>query len=232
MRRTLVSLVSDQTIPNILAVHHFRPNELLFISTEAMEKRGKVKAIDTTLRMIGFNFPDGAIRKLIIQEDSILDCHRQLENWVSGREDEEFIVNLTCGTKIMSIAVYEFFKDYGSRMIYIPIPKNEFISPFPKKASFRAEPLALRLTVPNYLAAYGLKVTNLTKLEEYKREAMERASDAAYVVYNYESLKPLLQVLGDRLRRHRNDREHDLALGYGAANDSDLVVFLSNRDEV
>ena len=32
-----VCLVSDQTIPNILGIHHFSPDELLFITTEGIE---------------------------------------------------------------------------------------------------------------------------------------------------------------------------------------------------
>jgi len=225
MKTILVSPVSDQTIPNILAIHQFRPDGLVFITTEEMEKRGKVKAIETALRMLGLEYPDGAVQKLVVKEDSILDCHRQLDKWMTGREDAEFIVNLTCGTKIMSIAIYEFFKDYGSRMIYIPIPKNEYISPFPKKASTHTESLALRLSVPQYLAAYGLKVTNLAKLDGYKREAVERAFVAAYVVDNYEQLKPLLRVLGDRLRRYRDDREYDFRHGFEDATEAEREIF-------
>ncbi len=63
-----------------------------------------------------------------------LDCHRKIDRWIEGRENSEFVVNLTGGTKIMSIAAYEYFKDFSSKMIYVPIPKNEFITPFPKKS--------------------------------------------------------------------------------------------------
>ena len=45
MKTILVSLVSDQTIPNILAIHYHKPDELLFISTPAMEKNGKTACI-------------------------------------------------------------------------------------------------------------------------------------------------------------------------------------------
>ncbi|MCK5507705.1 MAG: hypothetical protein KAI50_04195 [Desulfobacterales bacterium] len=41
MKTILISLISDHTIPNILAMHHFMPDELLFISTTAMEKNGR-----------------------------------------------------------------------------------------------------------------------------------------------------------------------------------------------
>ena len=42
MKTILVSLVSDQTIPNILAIHHIKPDELLFITTKDMaEQKGQ-----------------------------------------------------------------------------------------------------------------------------------------------------------------------------------------------
>ena len=78
MKKVLVSLVSDQTIPNILAIHHFRPDGLLFITTEEMEKRGKFKAIMETLRMLGLDYPETCVQKLLVKEDSILDCHRNI----------------------------------------------------------------------------------------------------------------------------------------------------------
>lgn len=225
MKKVLVSLISDQTIPNILAIHHFKPDGLLFITTEAMERKGKYKATMETLRMLGLEYPSEEVGKLVVKEDSILDCHRKLEEWMTGREDSEFIVNFTCGTKIMSIAVYEYFKDYGSRMIYIPIPKNEFISPFPKRTATHAEPLPLRLSVPQYLAAYGLKVTNLPKLVDYKRESADRKELSAFIVAHYEQLKPFLGFAGDRLRKHRDDREYDFSTGFDEATDAERRLF-------
>jgi hypothetical protein len=225
LKNILVSLVSDQTIPNILAIHHFQSDGLLFITTEEMEKRGKFKAIMETVRMLGLEYPEDRVQKLVVKEDSILDCHRKIEVWIAGKEDAEFIINFTCGTKIMSIAVYEYFKDYGSRMIYIPIPKNEYIVPFPKKAHSHPEPLPLRLSVPQYLTAYGLKVTNMPKLQEYKCEAAARKDVAVFVVDNYECLKPLLGFLGDHLRKHRDDRTHDFRTGFDEATEAERSFF-------
>jgi hypothetical protein len=225
MNKILVSLVSDQIIPNLLAIHHFQPVELLFITTDAMEKKDKFRATMETLCMLGLDYPENRVQKLVVKEDSILDCHRKIEEWMAGREDGEFIVNFTCGTKIMSIAVYEFFKDYGSRMIYIPIPKNEYIMPFPKKAHAHPEPLPLRLSVPQYLTACGLKVTNGLKLQEYKNEAKTRKGIAEFVVSNYEPLKPLLGFFGDRLRRYRDDKEYDFSIGFDEATPAELEFF-------
>jgi hypothetical protein len=116
---TMVSLISEQTVPNILAIWHFQPERLLFVSTEKMEREQKVRDILATVNCrlkktykIGEN-----TQSIIVLEDSLLQCLRKLEEWIQGKEDERFIINLTGGTKLMSIAVFEFFKNYESKMI-------------------------------------------------------------------------------------------------------------------
>lgn len=218
MKNILVSLVSDQTIPNILAIEHFRPDELLFMTTVEMEGKGKVSAIKNTLDRMGLEYND-RISKVVIQEDSILDCHRKLDRWIMEREDSEFILNLTCGTKIMSIAAYEFFKDYSSKMIYIPIPKNEYIIPFPKKNPGKSIKLDLRLSVIQYLTAYGLDVLNEAKLNKYHEDAIRRKELSEWIVKNYEDLKNLFIWLSGNLRSHRDDdKGYDFTGNFSGAN--------------
>jgi Domain of unknown function (DUF1887). len=139
-----------------------------------------------TLDRLGLKYQHDSV---IVREDSILDCHKKLSKWIEEKEDSEFVVNLTGGTKIMSIAAYEFFKDYSSKMIYIPIPKNEFIVPFPKKQPAEPVKLDLRLSVIEYLTAYGLTVTNESHLSRYREEAIKRRELSAWIVENYDNLK-------------------------------------------
>jgi hypothetical protein len=200
-----VCLVSDQTIPNILGIHHFSPDNVLFVSTSDMEKKNKVKHMLQALMQIGLNYGN-RFQKIVVQEDSLLDCKKKLDEWITGREGSEFTVNLTGGTKIMSIAVYEYFKDYGSKMIYIPLGHNEFIMPFPKRASNTATPLTLRLKVADYLAAYGLSVTNEKKLAENHANAECRKNLTEWIVRNYDAIKFLLERFGEKLRKHRDDK--------------------------
>jgi len=206
MKKILVSLVSDQTIPNIIAIRHFCPDELLFVSTAQMEGKGKSGSIISSLKQAGFNFAVDCIHTLTVSEDLILDCHARIEEWMRGREDADYIINLTGGTKIMSIAVYEFFKDYGARMIYMPIGRNEFISPFPKRLSSQSERIECRLSVRDYLAAYNLRVTNEKTVAKTGGESRQRCELSSWMVANYADIKSLLERLGDKLRKYRDER--------------------------
>ncbi len=206
MKRILVSLVSEQTTPNILAIHHFDPAELLFISTQEMEKRHKTRHILDCLAGMGKDYTQHFVTIEII-EDSIHDCHRKLDEWIIEREDCDFTINLTGGTKIMSISAYDYFKDLESRrMVYVTFPKNEFITPFTKRTVNRATPLAVRLKVADYLAAYGLRIVNAAKLSTLAHEASARRELSRWMVEHYEKIKNLLVWLGGALRECRNKK--------------------------
>ncbi len=204
MKTILISIVSDHTIPNILAIHHFKPDDLLFISTIVMEKKNKVLSTLKALNRLSLEYKSDPV---IVREDSILDCDEKISNWIEGKKDTDFIVNLTGGTKIMSIAVYEFFKDYSSKMIYIPISKNEFILPFPKKKPGESVKLNLRLSVIEYLTAYDLTVVNESYLNHYREKAIKRKELSKWITNNYDKLKNLLMWLCNILRTHRNKKQ-------------------------
>jgi len=186
MKTILISLVSDHTIPNILAIHHFKPDELLFISTTKMEKKNKVSAILMTLDSLALGYKSNPV---IVREDSILDCHKKIGKWIEGKED------------------YEFFKDYSSKMIYVPIPKNEFIVPFPKKRPGEPVKLDLRLSVIEYLTAYGLIVVNESHLNRYREEAIGRKELSKWIAKNYNNLQNLLKWLCGILRDCRSKKQ-------------------------
>ena len=132
------------------------------------------------------------------------------------------MVNLTCGTKIMSIAAFEQFKDYGSKMFYIPIGHNEMVQIFPKRSTNQIIPLQQRLKVTDYLVAYGLTPQNRAKLADMEREALSRRDIAAWMVAEYPQLKNLLIWLGGALRTHRDDKKPFLLQGvFSDANETE-----------
>lgn len=223
MKTVLVSLVSDQTIPNILAIKHFVPDQLLFLTTEKMKKKKKTDAILTTLEMLGLNFQN-KYGEETVKEDSLLDCHRKIDRLVLGDENSKFIVNLTCGTKIMAIAAYEYFKDFDSRMIYIPIPRNEFIMPFPKRAPSKPIFLDTRLSVTQYLSACGLRVLNNKKLDKYIEDAESKKEVTEWIVKNYKKIKNLLVWFGSNLRKHRDDKSVNFSAKFSGASKEENVL--------
>ena len=201
-KKMMISLVSEQTIPNILAILHFQPENLLFVSTEKMQQQKKVEAILHTLKMRDMNFSPDNSQTLVVNQDSIKDCMDKLQDWAKeiNLHDFEIIVNLTGGTKMMAIGAYEVFKDYSCQMIYIPIPKNEFIVPHPPKSPAPPIELRFRLNVIEYLTAYGLSVLNEEKAKEQGEKAIKRFRKTAFIYEHYPELKDLLKFMCSKLR--------------------------------
>jgi hypothetical protein len=195
----LVSLVSDQTLPNILPILHFHPDFLLFLSTPQMEDKGKTGAILETLKERGSDWDYTSPERhllLTVQPDSIRELQRQASKWLDEEEANgrawQFVVNLTGGTKIMSLAAYDLFSDYKPRMVYQFIESNELISPFPKRQPDPPEKIQTRLTVAEYLKAYGLKMPNRHCWGEAKAAAQERRQLTFWIYANYQELVPYL----------------------------------------
>ena len=200
MKTCLVSLISDQTIPNILVAGHYVPDFLLFITTPSMEKKGKCSAILDVLKQRGHDYTH-AFKKIVVAEDSVDKIQSDVSVWLDSEGRQfRFIVNLTGGNKLMSIAAFDLFSGYDSVMGYVPIPRNEFLIPFPKKQPKEPVGLHERLTVREYLNAYGFTIDNEAALEKNKQEAFDRAPVSTFMFDNYETVKPLLKYLGGCLR--------------------------------
>ena len=161
MSNVLVSLISDQTIPNVLFIKEIeRMREdiclYLFISTDTMEKKGKTNSV---IQGSHINNSEIKIEVIKVIEDSIEDINSKLEDFAQEKLSDEdiFIVNLTGGTKIMSIGVHNFFKERKSTIYYLPIGKNIYRQIFPSLKQ-RERKLNFRIALKDYLISYGIDI--------------------------------------------------------------------------
>lgn len=153
MARTIVSIMSEQTIPNYIFIReHYRlGDKLMFISSKKME--GKVEWIVKTL---GFVLLD-PIQRVVFEEENDEEKWDKMTTLISSQlsKDEEYVVNLTCGTKYMSLVILQTFEKFKSKFHYIPYPKNYVLSPNDSKAN---SPITYRLGVEEYMKLYGLSI--------------------------------------------------------------------------
>jgi hypothetical protein len=225
MKNFHVCLISDQTIPNILSIWKFQPDFILFISTSQMEDKNKTHSIIETLKILDSKYDNVPFETITVDSNSISDCRRKLVDWLHGKEENKFVVNVTGGTKIMSLSAFEVFKEYQSEIIYLPFPKNEYSIIFPKKSDTALKPIELRLNVKQYLSAYGLKIFNEEKLVDKKQKAFERAELSAWIVKNYKNLLNLLERFGKELRDHRKDKTYEWHTDYKPENAQEVELF-------
>ena len=156
--KVIVSIVSDQTVPNVLFIKELGPaDKYFFISTLKMEESNK-NITDCIIDAAGIS--NKKIYKILVIEDSLLDIDSKLIEELVIEDEDIVSVNITGGTKLMSLGVYNYFSRNGAADIYyIPIGKNEIRQVFPLRKN-RIKLLEFRINLLDYLKAYGVKVNS------------------------------------------------------------------------
>jgi len=148
--KAFVSLVSDQTIPNVQLIKHLNDNETdyFFVTTNGMEQKGTRTWIEKSCNIKG--------EKIEVEQFSFPDIKDKLSKYDFDKYNK-IIVNLTGGTKIMTLAAYDFFKKLGADIYYVTGQNNECIKIPPVKEN---PPLRLSesVTLDEYLTAYGFSI--------------------------------------------------------------------------
>jgi len=152
--KVLLCLLSDQPVPNLLSVHHFQPDHLVLIETAKMKLQKTAARFLKALQIGGLDYNKRNVPLALEREDDLESITRCVKQAFGQFSSAEWIVNLTGGTKPMSIATYEFFKGVGRRLIYINVARPAEILPMDGRA---VENCAYRLSMEQFLAAYGFE---------------------------------------------------------------------------
>lgn len=168
MQTVLVTIVSEQTIPNVLFIKEMQDsvNAFLFISTKKMELQNKSRSI---IEACGLNIEN--ISTILIQQDSPFLVKKTIESWLANMNDQAtFLVNLTGGNKTTTLVIHSLFKQKHSSFFYIPIGTKSIIQlndAFEEKVL----PITYQLDLHTYLKANGLYYDSLEKLTFTKKQA-------------------------------------------------------------
>ena len=148
MSKTIVSILSDHLLPNFLFIKEMEGqySDLLFVSTPQMEMQEKAMHLEVALGR-----KEGSVRRIVVANDNykeILDAlsAEQLSDSV------EYVVNITGGTKTMSLAVHEYFCQFNASFVYGPIGKNSYYD----FSTDQTHSLDYRVSLNEYFTLYGL----------------------------------------------------------------------------
>jgi hypothetical protein len=215
VKKILVSLVSEQTVPNVLMACHYRPDMLWFISTARSETERRTECIKNALRLRGLGPQVDRARVTLVNQDSLTDCLSKVEELLEGSAGEaEYIINITGGNKVMALAAYEVFREIGEKVSidYMPLSKNEFFQVFPrKKKALQPHPIKDRLRLEEYLLCYGFQVENRNHLSSIKSRCAQRKSLSEWLLGQYGQLEDLLRFLYKKLRDRRKRSKYSMS---------------------
>ena len=169
--KTLLCLLSDQHVPNLLSVHHFRPDRLVLIESTGMQRKGSARHFREALKLGGVDFStdDRCHVQPLDAEDNLDAVRKSLQCVYDRYSADEWIANLSGGTKPMSIATHEFFKAAKARLVYVNFQKPNVLLGMDGSSE---EICKYRPTLGEFLAGYGFE---LPKKQEDIDEATARA---------------------------------------------------------
>ena len=152
-KQLIVSLVSDQTIPNVQIIKHFwdENSEYLFITSDDMRSRNIDLHIKLAAGIEG--------ESLYLEKDRENDTQyitKLLNEYNNFEKYEKIIVNITGGTKIMSNATYAFFNNYNN-VIIVYVDRNNKVLCLKGGDDFVMKP---SITVREFMLAYGNKCSD------------------------------------------------------------------------
>lgn len=148
--KTLVSLVSEQTIPNLELIKEFQYQTDKFLFFHSSKTKSHV---DWIIKAAALD-ENQCIRQEIDPFD-IRQIQKVLNEFPFG--DESFILNITGGTKPWIISFLDKFKDLGAEIYYVTGKPLEFMKVFPRKGQTNLH-LHGKITLSEYLIANGFSI--------------------------------------------------------------------------
>jgi len=169
---TLISLVSDQPMPNILFIQKMpEADRYVFLTTKRMEQERKTEYI---CQVCGID-ESRVDHLLTLHEDIKAIDHVWAE--LDPEPNTHFIVNLTGGTKVMALGTLRYFVEnhpQRSEVYYLPFSGSHIQQMYPD--SIQTE-LAVKVGVRDYLTAHGVQ---LLEDKPWKHQA-----PAARAIFNH-----------------------------------------------
>lgn len=193
MARTLVNIISAQTIPNYIFIKDFykEGDSLLFFTSSTMTKPLKY-ILDT----LGMSENDVEIQQLTEENWQVM-C-QEIASVI--KPDVNYLVNTTGGTKYMSMAVSEeFHKHPNADFFYIPYPKNVYL-----KTSENAIPIKHRVSIKEYMG--------ITKGVDYSVKQCVKSRDYVYAFFeHYNNMTQDELMVLDKIRTNFRNQKFEIA---------------------
>lgn len=155
---TLVSLLSAQTLPNVLFIEAVKEKVDHYVFLETQET---IQSRVLTIIIGACKIANKPIQSLTLNPEQYSESIRILENY-DWQVNSQFLLNLTCGTKMMALAAKDFFEKMAScECYYIPVNQRKAYS-LAQQGHFLELP---QVSLMQYLAAHGFTAKGFSKPE-------------------------------------------------------------------
>lgn len=158
-KKLLVLLVSDQTVPNVQFLKWYLKSEsknsdvdLLLVSTDKMEQNETSDKILNAAEYFHDSYKTPYV--ISVKQNDVNDVKIQLDNFFNQYSYDEVVSNITGGTKLMSLSVYQYFAGMKNSAIYYKPIDGDMVELFPE---YKTMCYDIKLNFDEYMAALGLQ---------------------------------------------------------------------------
>lgn len=213
----LMSLLSEHLLPNFLLAREFegKYDQHIFITTPKMSENGMTSRFGNALGIDEQN-----VKVVAVSEDDLPDTKQKLEIENFNRDDK-YLINLTGGTKIMAIAVFQHFFKFDVQYFYVPIATNKI------ENVRTGENLSLnyRLNVLEYLSLYGLHIEANSTSNKNNEKAGEKFEKFIFnCIKDKKRLSPEKMQIAQGVKIYRNYDEK--------LNDNEIDVMWTEENQL
>lgn len=161
MKNVLISLVSEQTIPNLELIKEFgeMTNYHIIVHTPqtVKQKNWIIKAAQLTPEFY---------KTIEIDAFDINVIEQTLKDF--NFPDENYYLNITGGTKVMILVFQEFFKNLGAKIYYVTGKNCEYLKVFPVIGERKLK-LINRISLEEYLTVYGFDIKKSSPMNSFEQ---------------------------------------------------------------
>lgn len=164
--RILLCLASQPAAANLNSLKDIKADKVLLAITQEMLNEGESLIHQIKQDSI-------QVEKIDLHAESSLKMlTQQFEQLIEKYIDDEIIVNITGGNKLMSIAAYQIFSGYGFRCFYQNLKPNQLVW---LDDETTISDIGFKISLERYLKSYQFDVVKKQKLHEvdqnYKKYA-------------------------------------------------------------
>ena len=146
-KNVLISLVSDQTIPNVELIKELNGEIDKYIFVHSTQTKPQLEWIIKATKIEQHD-------TILVDAFNLNDIEDKLSKYEF--EDDNYYLNITGGTKLMIIAFQDFFKNLGAKIFYVTGHDLNYVKVFPAigQRNFKLES---KISLEEYLYSYGFE---------------------------------------------------------------------------
>lgn len=210
--KILFCIASKQTAQNINPLLTINPDKVIVAITNEMKEYSQ--ALLDEIKTSGFR-----VETVYIENESSLKAlNEQFSKLVEDNIDDELIANITGGTKLMSMSLYQLFTNWGFRSFYCDFASSQLIWLDDESAISN---IGSKIGLKQYLRVHQFQIKNHLSLASIGKAQKDYANVLYRKLCTPNRYEATCQMIG---KIHAHTTQNSLALNNFSFKNDELVI--------